>query len=46
MIVVRRALVGVAVDRCLKKPVVVGMVGMVELLVHGDCKDRHTGHGP
>ena len=46
MIVIRYALVCVAMDRSLKDPVVVVMVAMVDVLMQGNCEDRRTRHGP
>lgn len=46
MIVIRYALVCVAMDRSLENPLVVVMVAMVDVLMQGNCENRNPGHGP
>jgi len=46
VIVIRRALVGVAVQHGLKAPVIVMSVRMMEMLVEGHRENRKTAHRP
>ena len=46
VIVNRRALVGMAVERRLQGAVVVVELGVVEMLMKSDAEDRHAAHRP
>ena len=46
VIVIRRALVGMAVERRLQGVVVVVGLGVVDMLMKSDAEDRHATHRP
>jgi hypothetical protein len=46
VVVIRRAVVGVAVERHPDRVVIIVRIGVVENLVQGDRQDRNTRSGP
>jgi hypothetical protein len=46
VVVIRRAVMGVSVERHPDRRMTIVMVGMVETLVQGDRQDRNTRSGP